>query len=178
MGLDDFHHQFDDRARREKLAADLALAHGEIGQKVFVNLAKQVTTRIQRNVRKYFQQALRQPIVLRGAGEAKVFVLRQHAGQLRLVFLNSLHGFFESIGDVFLLGQVQQVAVAGVVGQVEAALPDGDAGQLLFTPSTLEFLVFGQDGGFNLETAVDRSFPLARPHEHSLLYPRTSSPFG
>jgi hypothetical protein len=46
------------------------------------------------------------------------------------------------------------MAVAGVVGQVKAALFDGDVRQFLLAPAALELLVFGQDGRLVLAVFV------------------------
>ena len=154
VGLDDFHHEFDHRARRKKFAAALAFADGKVGQEVFIDLAKKVAPRVQRNVGEDFQQALGQTLVLGGPRQAEIFILRQHAGQLGFVLFDRLHGLLQRLGDVVLLRQRQQVAIPGMVGQVEAAMLDGDVRQRLFTAAALELLVLGQDGGFVLAVFV------------------------
>lgn len=45
-----------------------------------------------------------------------------------------------------------------MVGQIEAALLDGDVRQFLFTPTAFELLVFGQDGGFKLAVFIVGKF--------------------
>lgn len=51
-----------------------------------------------------------------------------------------------------------QLAVAGVVGQVDAALFDGNVRELLFTAIALALLVLGQDGGLELAVFVVGKF--------------------
>jgi hypothetical protein len=44
--------------------------------------------------------------------------------------------------------EVEEVVVAGVVGEVEAAFFDADGGDFLFAQGALEFMVIGEDGEF------------------------------
>ena len=63
------------------------------------------------------------------AGKPEVFVLRQDAFEFRFVFLDGLHRLLERLGDVLFFRQIQQVIVAGMIGQIEPALFDGDVGR-------------------------------------------------
>ena len=69
------------------------------------------------------------------------------------------------------LEDFQQVAIAGVVGQVEAVLFDGDVRQLLFTATALELLVFGPDGGFKLAVFVVGKFQEDQAQNRGLIIP-------
>jgi len=85
-----------------------------------------------------------------GAGEPEIFVLGQNPLEFRLVFLDGLHGFLDGPGDVLVFGQLEEVIVAGMVGQIKSALFYGDIGNRLFPPSALEFGVLRKDRFFTL----------------------------
>jgi hypothetical protein len=61
--------------------------------------------------------------------------------------LDGGHGVFDGLGDVLILRQVAQVAVAGVLGEIETAPAHGDLVQGPFAPGALECGVLGLDGG-------------------------------
>ena len=48
----------------------------------------------------------------------------------------------------FSSGQIQQVVIARMVGQIEPAFLNGDVGKLLLAPRAFEVLVFRDDLGF------------------------------
>mmetsp|Transcript_44311 Transcript_44311/g.78311 ORF Transcript_44311/g.78311 Transcript_44311/m.78311 type:complete len:886 (+) Transcript_44311:1866-4523(+) len=154
VGLDDFGHQLDDGARREELAAALALAEREVGQEILVDLAEHVAGGVHRDVGEQLEQVLGDVLVLGAAGEAVVLLLRQHAQQLGLGVLDAGHRRAYGLGDVFLLGQVEQVVVARLGLQVEAAFLDGDVLLAALSAGALELLVFLLDGRLVLAVLV------------------------
>jgi len=79
---------------------------------------------------KFFNRRWGHAFVLWRAGKAKVLLLRQNTLELGLVFLDGFHRLLKGPGDVLFLGQIQQVLVTRVVGQVEIAVLDGDVAQL------------------------------------------------
>lgn len=137
VGFDDFHHQFDHRGRREKLAAFLAFAQGEFAQEELVDFAENVAIGIRRDVGEVLKQFRQQGIA--GAGKSEVFVLGQDAIQLGFVFLDGFHGLFDFSGQVFLLRQAQKVVVTGMVRKIETAFLNGDVGDGFFPPGAPEF---------------------------------------
>jgi hypothetical protein len=116
VGLDHLGEQADDAARRVELATLLAFGAGELAKKVFVDTAEGVVIHAGRNLGDLLEQFLEQR-----AGE-EVVGLGQHAGELRIVFLDVPHGGVDLTADVFGLGPVQQVVEACLGGQVEDAL--------------------------------------------------------
>ena len=141
--LDDLHHQPDHRARGKELAAALAFGHGELAEEVLVDLSEHIALGIGRDIGEVLQQLRGDAAVLLGAGQAKVLVLGQHALQLGLVLLDRLHRLLDRLGDVLLVRQVEQVVVAGVVRQIEAALFDGNSRQLALGALALVLAVLG-----------------------------------
>ena len=114
---------------------------------------------------KFFEKLIRDGLGLLVAREAEVFVLGQDAFEFRLVFLDGLHRLLERLGDVLLLREIQQVVVAGMVGQIEPALLDGDLRNLFLAPRAFELLVFGEDFGLVAAVVVVGEFEKDQP-EH------------
>ena len=160
MRLDDFHHQAHHRTWREEFAAALALAHRKVAQKVFVNLTEDIARGIQRDVIEVPQQFLGdQPLffialTFVAAVETVVLLLRQHTLKLRLAQFDAGHCGTDGLGDVFFLGQVQQVVVARGRAECEAAFLDGDILQAALAACAFELAVLGQDGLFVLAVFV------------------------
>src|ERR1035437_4249170 len=145
--FDHFHHEADNRAWREKFAALRPLASGEFRKEVFVNLSKEVTTEIRRDICESLQELIWDVLGLLVAGEAEVLVLGQDAIEFGLVFFDGLHRALERLGDVLLLGKIQQVLVTRVVREIEPALLDGAVLYFPFAPCALELFVFAIDIG-------------------------------
>ena len=148
VGLDDFHHQPHHGTRGKELPAALAFGQGELAQEVFIDLAEHIAGGIVRDIVELTQQIKGQQLGFLGASQPVILVLGQAALQLGLVLFDGLHRLFNGLGDVLVLGQVEQVAVAGVIGQVKAALGHGDFIQRLFPARTFELLVFLENGCF------------------------------
>jgi len=90
-------------------------------------------------------------------------------------------GFARRRAAIGLLHGGVSVVLAETLGSCGAAYasPEGHrAAGLDINANHIKGTISGWVTGITLETAVDRSLPLARPHGHSLLYSRTSSPFG
>ncbi len=97
-GLDDFDNQLNERDRREEFAAALAFGHGEVAEKILVNLAESVALNLHRNLfhdtQQFDERALFEAVVGLGQDAIHLLVLR----------LNGLHGIGNRLTDVFILG--------------------------------------------------------------------------
>lgn len=111
----------------EDFAALLALAAGELGEEVFVDLAEEVAGGGGGDVGEGAEELAREGRV--AAGEGDVAVLGEDAVELGFMLLDRGEGGLEGLGDVLSFGEVEEVVVAGVVGQVEAAFLDGNFGE-------------------------------------------------
>lgn len=152
VGLDDLNHEADDRARGEELATTLTFSKRKLAEEILVDLSEHIAGRIIRNVVELPEQIEWQRLHLLCAGEPVVLVFRQAAFEFGLVLLDRLHHLFECLGDVLILGEVQQVAVAGVFGQIEAALGNGDLIKRLLAPGPLQLVELSLD--LDLEASV------------------------
>ena len=144
--VDDLDHEPHHRARRKELASALPLGEGKLAEEVFVDLPENIARGIVRDVVELTQELKRQALRRLGAGEPMVFLLGQAALEVGFVGLDRLHRLLDGEGDVLIFGQVQQVGVTGMVGQVEPALGDGDLVQGFLAPGAFDLLILGQDG--------------------------------
>ena len=109
--LDDLDDQPDDRVRREELAAEPALARGEVGEEVLVDQPERVAGQLARQRREQPEQlderGLLEPLV---AARQDVAAARGSSASI------SLHRLVDGLAEVLALGQIDQVRQARTVG--------------------------------------------------------------
>ena len=149
-GLQHFDEELDDAGRSVELAAFLPLAHGEGAEEVFVDFSEGVAAESARDRGERLEQLGEQ------AGIENLVALRQDAGHVRIVALDSPHGIVDGEADVGAFGEIEQVLVTrggreeknglGVVGRgiVQARAAAGGAGGLFQLGPMLGKAIFGK----------------------------------
>ena len=97
-GFDDFHNQLNERSWGEELASALPFGHGEVAEKVLVNLAEGVSLNLHRNLLHDTQQLDQRAFFEAVVGFGK------DAVHLRVFRLNGFHGVGNRLTDVLILG--------------------------------------------------------------------------
>ena len=115
-GLDDLRQQAHDAGWRIKLAAALALGHGEFAEEVFVNASESIVVKRGGDFGNLLEQLFEQ-----GAGE-EIEGFGQHASQRGVVLLNIAHGSVDLGANVGRLGQGEQVIKPRLGAEIEHAL--------------------------------------------------------
>ena len=128
-----------------------------------LDLAEQIAVEIRRDIGEGFEELVGDSLGLGVAGEAEKIILRQHSRQFRLVVLDGFHRLLEGLGDVLARWKAQQIVVAGVIGEIEPALFDGDVRDGLFPAGALEFPEFRQNRGFVAAIVVIGEFEEDQP---------------
>ena len=100
--FDDFHDELDERGRREKLSAPSPLAHGELAEKVFVNLSEGIALDVHRDGVERPQQRHEDAAVEPREG------LRKHVLEFLVFLLDGLHGFVDLLTDVRSLWEIEK----------------------------------------------------------------------
>jgi hypothetical protein len=111
--LDHLDDEADDRGGGEELAAELTLGHREGGEEVLVDLAEDVTAKVGRDGTNALEQLDERGVVEAGVG------FREDASEVLVLGLDRVHRVYDGLGDVLALGQVEEMGVAGRLGQVE-----------------------------------------------------------
>ncbi len=101
--LDHLHDQLDERGRREELAALLPLGHGELAQKILVDLAEGVALDVHRDRGEHLEQGDQRVVVQPVVG------LGQHVAQVLVLRLDGAHGVVDGLADVGALRQREQL---------------------------------------------------------------------
>ena len=113
--LDDADDELDDGGGGEELAALLALAHGEVAEEVFVDLAEGVPLDVHGDGVHGLEQFLEQGVLEAVVG------LGQHVLEVGVLRLDGAHGVVDGRADVGPFGQCDQRREARRLGQVEHA---------------------------------------------------------
>ncbi len=109
-GLDDLDDQLDQRGRGEELAAFVSLAHGEVAQEILVDLAEGVAFDVHRHRGEELQQFDQRGVLQHVVGA------RQHAGEVFVFGFDGPHGVVQCAADVLAFRQIEQVAIARLLG--------------------------------------------------------------
>ena len=72
-----------------------------------------------------------------------MLLLGQAAFEFGFVELDRLHRLFDRPGDILLFGEIQQIAIASVLGKVETAFCNCNLMKWLLAAGALEFLILG-----------------------------------
>lgn len=115
-GLQHLDEEADDAGGREELAALLPLTHGEGAEEVFIDLPEGVALQISGDGGEGFEQVAEQE------GIEDLIALRQHAGHVRIVPLDGLHGLIHRLADVRALRKLEQLRKASPGSEKQHAL--------------------------------------------------------
>ena len=112
--LDDLDDQPDDRVRREELAAEAALARGEVGEEVLVDQPERIAGQLARQRREQPEQlaegGLLEPLVAARASTSR---------SSGLAALDRLHRIVDRLAEVLALGEGDQMRQPGFVRDEE-----------------------------------------------------------
>ena len=112
-GFDDADDELDDGGGGEELAALLALAHGEVAEEVFVDLAEGVSLDVYGDGVHRLEQFLEQGVLEAVVG------LGEHVFEVGVLRLDGPHGLVDGRADVGPLGERDQRREAGRFGKVK-----------------------------------------------------------
>ena len=134
--------------RREEVAPSLPHGQCELTEKVHLYRTEDIAGCVVRDIVVLPEQIERQGFHLLSLRELVVHVLRQDAFKLGRVFLNGFHCLLKRLCDVLVFRNIQQAAVAGMVGRIEATLGHGNIVNGLFPTTAFQLFELGFDGLF------------------------------